>query len=294
MALRPYESGRQPAQAGRPADPFSMMDAMMSDMMMPFGGPCGGGRRATDPFGGGLFGGGLFQQMDQMMQMHMGGAQGGMMQMGQMGQMGGGGFSSQVMCFSSSVGADGNVHTERFSSSTVGDHSRAMHETQQAYSNSTSGVDKMSMERQIGDRGRKVVKERTRGSGEERHTDMFKGITEDQAEEFNDQWRQQAAPHLPQHPRMPTHASLGYRGGNTEPGYGGGYGGGHRAIAAAPATQAVPAAEYRRGSAPVQYGGAGYSSFSSAPRAPQLHEAPPQYQPSSGTMPSQSRRSPYY
>merc|ERR1719456_226167 len=103
-------------------------------------------------------------------------------------QMGGGqgGFSSQTMCFSSTTGADGQVHTERFSSSTVGDNARGIRETQQAYANSASGMDKMSMERQIHDQGRKVVKERNRQSGEERQTDMFRGITEDQAGAFDE------------------------------------------------------------------------------------------------------------
>merc|ERR1711933_429338 len=72
-----------------------------------------------------------------------------------------------------------------------------MHEVQQAYSNSTSGVKKMSLERQLQGRGRKMVKEVS--NGEERHTDMYKGMSEDQYPEFDQRWQQIAMPHLPQH-----------------------------------------------------------------------------------------------
>jgi hypothetical protein len=61
------------------------------------------------------------------------------------------------MVTSSATGKDGKVHTERFASSSVQDGSKKARETQQAYSNSSTGQDKMSMERQHGDRGRKMV-----------------------------------------------------------------------------------------------------------------------------------------
>eukprot|EP00448_Togula_jolla_P006631 CAMPEP_0170605522 /NCGR_PEP_ID=MMETSP0224-20130122/20017_1 /TAXON_ID=285029 /ORGANISM="Togula jolla, Strain CCCM 725" /LENGTH=295 /DNA_ID=CAMNT_0010930529 /DNA_START=120 /DNA_END=1007 /DNA_ORIENTATION=+ len=165
-----------------------MMDAMMGGMMMPFGGRRGGGPFGSDPFGGdpfgGFMGGGLFGGMDQMMSM---GGKGG----------GGGSFSCQTMMFSSQVGQDGKVHTERFASSTVGDQSRSIRETQQAYSNSSSGVDKMSLERRMGEQGRKVVKERFRHSGDERQTEMLRGVSEDKVHEFDDRWQEEAAPWLP-------------------------------------------------------------------------------------------------
>mmetsp|Transcript_43269 Transcript_43269/g.119647 ORF Transcript_43269/g.119647 Transcript_43269/m.119647 type:complete len:284 (-) Transcript_43269:162-1013(-) len=195
MDLAPYDA----QQAQRRGDPFSMMDDMMTDMMMPFG----GGRRGRGggPFGGGLFGGGLFDQMDGMMDMMAAGRGGGGGMMMSMSSMGGGagGFSSNTMMFSSTMGEDGQVHTEKFSSSSVGDRQRQIVETQQAYSNSNSGIDKMSLERQIHDQGRKVVKERSRHSGEERHTDMFRGMSEDQAQAFDSRWQQEAAPHIPSH-----------------------------------------------------------------------------------------------
>eukprot|EP00931_Biecheleriopsis_adriatica_P080017 TRINITY_DN53377_c0_g1_i1.p1 TRINITY_DN53377_c0_g1~~TRINITY_DN53377_c0_g1_i1.p1 ORF type:complete len:265 (+),score=55.27 TRINITY_DN53377_c0_g1_i1:91-885(+) len=192
--LQPYEDfGRQRAAS----DPFGMMD----DMMMPFGGL--GSRRSGR--GGSLFDS-MFGQMGQMMEemesMAMGG--GGQMMSSSMssGGRGGGSFSCQTFSFSSVTGPDGQVHTEKYSSSAVGDRSRNMHEVQQAYSNSRTGVDKMSLERQLEGRGRKMVKERQRDSGEERQTEMFRGMTEDDARDFDDHWRQRAAPSLPQHQLM--------------------------------------------------------------------------------------------
>merc|ERR1719188_558799 len=112
---------------------------------------------------------------------------------------GGAGYSCQTMCFSSSMGADGKVHTERFSSSAVGDYNGRMQEVQQAYSNSSTGIDKMSLERQMEGRGRKTVKELNRNSGEERSTDMYRGMSEEHYPNFERQWQAQAVPRLPQH-----------------------------------------------------------------------------------------------
>mmetsp|Transcript_33048 Transcript_33048/g.98354 ORF Transcript_33048/g.98354 Transcript_33048/m.98354 type:complete len:323 (-) Transcript_33048:84-1052(-) len=171
------------------ASPFDMMDQMMGSMGA-----------------GGMFGG-LFAQMDQMMR-QMNSPMDGMIPMGGGGSQvmmmsssggGSGAFSSNTMVMSSTIGADGQVHTERYSSSAVGDHGRRISEMQQAYSNSTTGVDKMSLERQMLDQGRKMVKERNRHSGEERTTDLFRGIEAEEADDFDRRWQGQARPHLPNH-----------------------------------------------------------------------------------------------
>lgn len=155
-------------------DPFAMMNNMMGSMMQSF------------------FGGGFGNSLAQM--------GGGMMQ--QSGSWGGGGcgtFSCQTMSFSSQVGADGRVHTRQFSSSTVADGRRRLRETKQAYSDSVSGTEKMSMERQIGNRGRKVVRERCEATGEEKETDMRNNISEEECEKFNEDWQREGAPYLPKH-----------------------------------------------------------------------------------------------
>lgn len=199
--LQPFEDfgGR------RASDPFAMMDEMM---MMPFGG-LGSRRGGGDRRGGSLFDS-MFGMMEDMESMAMGGGgqimsssmsnggRGGMMMSG-MAAGGGGSFSCQTFSFSSVTGPDGQVHTEKYSSSSVGDSSRNMHEIQQAYSNSSTGIDKMSLERQLDGRGRKMVKERLRDSAEERQTEMFRGMTEDEAADFDAQWQQRAVPSLPQH-----------------------------------------------------------------------------------------------
>merc|ERR1719324_270363 len=148
-------------------------------------------------------------------------------------------FQCQTMTFSSRTGADGQVHTEHFSSNTVGDRGRGIRETQQAYSNSSTGMEKMSLERQVGERGRKSVKERQR-DGEERQTDMFRGMTEDDTDAFNQQWERDARPHLPQYSGL-GQAAIGYGGRSHGTGapaisYGGHpYGGGYQQQASRPA-----------------------------------------------------------
>lgn len=184
-ALATYDREQQ----SRRYDPFAAMDEMMDSVLQPFerggrgeiGGPFGG-------FRGGLLGGDVFRDMEEM----MAGAR----------SNGGGEFSCKTMMFSSKMGADGQMHIEKFTSSTVGDRTRGHHETQQAYCNSTTGVDKMSLERQMGSQGRKVVKERSRMSGEERQTDLFRGMSEEHAPEFDHRWAHEAAPYLPSHGGM--------------------------------------------------------------------------------------------
>ncbi|CAE7261166.1 unnamed protein product [Symbiodinium pilosum] len=210
----PGRSRAQTEIAPRAQDPFGI--GMFDDMMMqPFGGPPAGG------LFGSMFGqmNRMMQEMDTMMgaQMRGGmmgpmgpdmfdGGRGSMMMMSGFGGGGNGSFSSQTFSFSSHMGADGQVHTEQFASSAVGDRSQNMHEVQQAYSNSRTGQDKMSLERQLDGRGRKMVKERTRGTGEERQTDMFKGMSENDAADFDQDWLRRAVPALPQHQQA--HTSL--------------------------------------------------------------------------------------
>lgn len=168
------------------------MNAMMGNMMQSFGGPFGGG-----PFGGG----GQFGPMGMMM--------------GNMGSgfPGGGSFQCQTMSFSSSYGADGQVHTEQFSSSTVGDARQGIRETQEEYSNNRTGVERLALTRQRGDQRQKVGKERCHSSGQERQIQMLHNIPEDQADQWNEQWKQEVAPQLPAHSlsqRMLTNSGRGH------------------------------------------------------------------------------------
>lgn len=111
-------------------DPFSMMDRMMSGMgsMSSLGG-LGGSSMQMTSFSSSSGPGGPVHQ------------------------------SSSSMVVSSSMGADGQMHTERYQSSAVNDGKTGAFERQQAYSNSRTGQDKMALERQVGRAGRKMVKE---------------------------------------------------------------------------------------------------------------------------------------
>jgi hypothetical protein len=160
------------------------MDDMMGRDMLP-GDPFKGIRSLSSSGSGDA----LFGQMDDLMAKAMSGD----------GFPRGGSYSSKTMMYTAKRGSDGKMHSERFTSSTVGVPERNIRETQQAYSSSTSGTDKMALERQIGNQGRKQVKERSRLSGEERDTEMLRGMNEAQACQFDDRWRREAAPHLPSH-----------------------------------------------------------------------------------------------
>lgn len=174
------------------------MNKMMDEMMLGMGDSLGS---RMSPFGPSD---GLFKQMDDMMsRINRGDSLG----------EGGGAYSCKTMMYSAKRGSDGNMHSEKFTSSTVGNSERKVRETQQAYSNSAKAIDKMSLERQMGEQGRKMVKERCRRSGEERHTDLFKGMAEDHAPRFDERWKSEAAPYLPTH----GHSSRRELGGRLDP-----------------------------------------------------------------------------
>lgn len=177
-----------------------------------FGGP--------DPFGGGLFGGGrdpfkefggfgadpfggsVMKRFDDMTRDMMGSFGGlGAMAAGSGGRGGGGSYSCQTFAMSSSMGPDGKMHTERFCSSDVGNREHGVREAQQAYSNSRTGIDKMGLERQLGDRARKMVKERDRSTMEERSTELFRGMDESGRQAFDRDFAGKAG-YMPQHQRF--------------------------------------------------------------------------------------------
>eukprot|EP00411_Alexandrium_monilatum_P002932 CAMPEP_0175189752 /NCGR_PEP_ID=MMETSP0093-20121207/4088_1 /TAXON_ID=311494 /ORGANISM="Alexandrium monilatum, Strain CCMP3105" /LENGTH=294 /DNA_ID=CAMNT_0016482553 /DNA_START=1 /DNA_END=885 /DNA_ORIENTATION=+ len=222
--------------------------------------------------------------MDGMIPMGGGGSQ--VMMMSSSGG-GSGAFSSNTMVMSSTIGADGQVHTEHYSSSAVGDHGRRISEVQQAYRNSTTGVDKMSLERQMLDQGRKMVKERNRHSGEERTTDLFRGIEAEEADDFERRWQGEAKPHLPSH-CLPAQ-QLMMTGGNAAGAssrrsqVAGPYAAGPAALTAAPANTCytVPAAPQGQYTAPGPRTQSSYMvpsaqvSLGAVPAAPQGQYAAP-------------------
>merc|ERR1740121_1109942 len=110
-------------------------------------------------------------------------------------------YTSQSFLMSSSMGSDGQMHTQHFASSEVGNCDQGIREAQQAYSDTASGLEKMAMERQLGERGMKIVRERDANTKEERSTELFQGMEETGREAFGQAFQAQAH-HLPQHARF--------------------------------------------------------------------------------------------
>mmetsp|Transcript_92233 Transcript_92233/g.298291 ORF Transcript_92233/g.298291 Transcript_92233/m.298291 type:complete len:189 (-) Transcript_92233:198-764(-) len=93
-------------------------------------------------------------------------------------------YRCQIFAESSSVGADGKTHTERFASLDIGDLAQGLREAHQAYSNSANGVAKIGLERHLGDRAMKTVTEFDSRTNQEKCSEMFRGMTVEQRGAF--------------------------------------------------------------------------------------------------------------
>lgn len=218
MALRPVDSGpalRAPQRrshgehrglAARGHGDDALREAPFG-AMAPFGSLFGG----SDPFqefsqgpGGFGFGGSMMSRFDNLAaEMMRGFPDHGDMMKGFSSNSnvpGGGSYSCQTFAMSSVMGKDGKMHTEKYSSSDVGHTGHGIREAQHAYSNSTSGVDKMGLERHLGDRARKMVKERNRFSMEEKCSEMLRGMDEGGRDHFDKDFSGLSR-HLPPHGR---------------------------------------------------------------------------------------------
>lgn len=182
-------------------------------MMMPFGGGSGGTRGGT----GDIFG--QFDRMASDMMRDFGGMRepGGAMGGRAGGGLGGGQYACQSFAMCSRTGPDGKQHVEKYSSSDVGNMQHRIRESQQAYSNSSTGIDKMALERQMGDQGRKMVRERNRSTMDERATELFRGMDESGKDAFDSRFAANRG-HLPAHGAMPA-AGLPVGGSRALPGH---------------------------------------------------------------------------
>jgi len=87
----------------------------------------------------------------------------------------GGSYSVQSTTMTSFTDEKGNVHTEQFASSDVGNVDEDVREAKQMYANSESKVMKHALEQHVGGRAHKVV--RVRGvEDQDMTTEMFKGM----------------------------------------------------------------------------------------------------------------------
>lgn len=102
----------------------------------------------------------------------------------------GGNFYSSTFVQSTKVDSNGRPVVEKYRSEAKGgvnERGEVMKERKQAYAHSGTGLEKYGHERVIGDKGRKVVKERFRE--QERTSDVFKNLMESEVAEFDREWR---------------------------------------------------------------------------------------------------------
>lgn len=151
----------------------AMNEAQPEDSMMalPFGGCFGEGLEGTDDLMG------QFALRD-------------------FGDMSHGAYACQNFVMSSVIGPNGKKHVEKYMSSDIGNSKHKIREGRQAYSNSSSGMQKMALERQHGKQGRKMLCEKNLFSGEERTKEMFRGMDKSHKDDF-DKGFQSKAHHLP-------------------------------------------------------------------------------------------------
>mmetsp|Transcript_85005 Transcript_85005/g.214194 ORF Transcript_85005/g.214194 Transcript_85005/m.214194 type:complete len:210 (-) Transcript_85005:19-648(-) len=93
-------------------------------------------------------------------------------------------YRCQTFAESSSVAADGEVHTERFASLDVGENGQGIRESHLAYSSTALGIAKIGLERHLGGRAMKTVTEYDTNTNVERSSEMFKGMVPEDRDAF--------------------------------------------------------------------------------------------------------------
>eukprot|EP00930_Biecheleria_cincta_P006682 TRINITY_DN10773_c0_g1_i1.p1 TRINITY_DN10773_c0_g1~~TRINITY_DN10773_c0_g1_i1.p1 ORF type:complete len:251 (-),score=58.86 TRINITY_DN10773_c0_g1_i1:105-857(-) len=109
-------------------------------------------------------------------------------------------YSVQTASMSSFLGSDGQMHTEQFASSDVGDRGHDIRETHQAYANSATGEQKRALEQHMGKHGMKTVKWRSGQQAAEESNEMVLGM--ENSAEAREAFRKDfagKAEHLPEH-----------------------------------------------------------------------------------------------
>lgn len=101
-----------------------------------------------------------------------------------------GNFYSSTVVQSTKFDANGRPVVEKYRSEAKGgvnERGEVMKERKQAYAHSGTGLEKYGHERVIGDKGRKVVKERF--GDQEKTSDVFRNLMDREVEDFDRQWR---------------------------------------------------------------------------------------------------------
>lgn len=87
--------------------------------------------------------------------------------------------------------SSGRPHQEVYQSQSIrqtDNTGKKIQETQRAYQNSSTGVQKAAHERLLNDRGHKYVKERNANTGDEMEHNIYKGINEEDLSQFNNEY----------------------------------------------------------------------------------------------------------
>ncbi len=85
----------------------------------------------------------------------------------------------------------GKPHQEVYQSQSIrqtDNSGKRIQESQRAYQNSLTGVQKAAQERLLNDKGHKLVKERNAKTGDEMEHNIFKGINEEELPQFNNDY----------------------------------------------------------------------------------------------------------
>lgn len=155
------------------------MDQMMNSVFGGFPDPMAG---MMMPFGGGMFGNisSMFNMNNlNNMNMLVGGNQPGQS------------FSSSTFMSYSSNGPNGQPQVYKASTSTRTGPG-GIKETKKAVSDSRTGVKKLAIGRHIGDRAHIVERQQNLYSGDQEENQEYINLEDDEAEEFNNEWRNKA------------------------------------------------------------------------------------------------------
>ena len=88
-------------------------------------------------------------------------------------------------------GKDGKPQHETYQTQSInqiGEDGHRIQEKQEAYKNSLSGVEKAAHQRLFDNKGHKFIKERNRKTGEHKEHNLYKGMNEEELNDFNDQY----------------------------------------------------------------------------------------------------------
>ncbi|XP_015380431.1 PREDICTED: myeloid leukemia factor [Diuraphis noxia] len=162
---------------------MQQMDQMMNSFFGGFPDPMSGSNGMMMPFGGGMFGnfGSMMNNMNNSMNMMVSGNHPGQS------------FSSSSSTFMSysSNGPNGQPQIYKASTSTRTGPG-GVKETKKAVSDSRTGVKKLAIGHHIGDRAHIVERQQNVYSGDQEENQEYINLDDNEAEEFNNEWRNKA------------------------------------------------------------------------------------------------------